>query len=294
MNSAAMKRLQDLRTEHPEWNPWLGVVGEVLEAAANPHWEEFVPSLPRHAQRMPLLAEATIIIPIDFLRQWLKHLIYTAAASGTPEMATLQAAQKSDVEPVHLFRAALARNSRKLERVALDCGADAKAFQSVADLLPIPLLQACQRMWDQEKNASWNQSYCPLCGAWPAFAEVRGIERARYLRCGRCGVEWQAHALRCTFCNNNDHEQLVSLVPENNASARAIESCKRCTGYLKSINRLEGVDALAVMLEDLASVDLDIAAVEQGYRRPPSLGCAINPTIGYSKEPARRIFSWRH
>jgi FdhE protein len=294
MSAATTDRLQNLSSDHPEWDPWLSVVGEVLNAATDRHWEDFVPAIPRQAQSVPLLAQASIVVSIDFLRRWLKQMLRTAAASGTPEMATLQAAEKSDVEAVQLFRAALAQNSRKLERIALDCGADAKAFQSVAELLPIPFLQACGRLWSNAAFESWTEGYCPLCGAWPALAEVRGIERARYLRCGRCGKEWQAHALRCLFCNTDDHEQLVSLVPQNGASARAIEGCKRCSGYLKSFTRLQGIDALEVMLDDLASVDLDIAAVEQGYRRPPGPGRVVNPTVGYSKESIRQILSWRH
>ena len=292
MNSAAATRLRDLSSDHPEWNPWLVVVGEVITAAADRQWEAFVPATPRPSDRAPLLAQASIVFSSDFLHQWLKQIIRAAAASGTPEMATLQGAEKTDIEAVQLFRAALAQNSRKLDRIALDCGVDGKAFQSVAGLLPVPFLQACGRLWVNAETESWSEGYCPLCGAWPAFAEVRGIDRARYLRCGRCGKAWQAHALRCPFCNIDDHDLLESLVPQNGGSARVIEGCKRCSSYLKSFTRLQGVDPLGVMLEDLASVDLDIAAVEQGYHRAENPGYALKPSVGYSKDASRGISSW--
>jgi FdhE protein len=135
--------------------------------------------------------------------------------------------------------------------------------------------------------------YCPLCGAWPAFAEVRGIERLRYLRCGRCGGQWEAHPLRCLFCNMDDHEQLLSLVPQNDASStRLIEACKHCSGYLKSFTTLQGSDPLAVALDDLASVDLDTAAVEQGYRRPDGPGYPLDTTVSYSRSKTNRILHW--
>jgi FdhE protein len=120
--------------------------------------------------------------------------------------------------------------------------------------------------------------------------EVRGIERARYLRCGRCGDEWQIHWLQCPFCNMTDHEQLLSLVPQSGDAARAIEACKSCTGYVKSFTTLQGADKLAVMIDDLATVDLDIAAVEQGYRRPAGPGYALNVTVGYTKSLMGGLF----
>jgi FdhE protein len=292
MSSAAAWRLQGLSTDHPEWDPWLSIVGEVLAATVDPRWEEFVPAAPRRLDHAPLLAQASVIVSIDFLRRWLKQLLRSAAGSGTPEMATLKAAESSEVEAVQLFRAALAQNSRKLERIALDCAVDARAFRGVAELMPVPFLHACRRLWAKADIETWTESYCPICGAWPVLAEARGIEMARYLRCGRCGQEWQAYGLRCPFCDNDDHEQLISLVPQNGSSTRMVESCKRCSGYLKSFTTLQGADALDIMIDDLASVALDIAAVEQGYRRPEGLGYPVNPTIGYSKRVGRRIFPW--
>jgi FdhE protein len=290
MSPAAAACLQDLRLAHPEWRPWLSVVDEVLAAATDPHWDDCIPAVPQRAGGV-LLAHASISIPIDFLRLWLKNLLRTAAVSGTTEMATLKAAERSAIEAAELFHAALTQDSRRLARIAMDCGADEKAFRGVANLMPLPFLHACRRAWKEGHLHSWMERYCPLCGAWPALAEVRGIDKARYLRCGRCGSDWQAYGLTCVFCKNDDHEQLVSLVPQNDGFARVIEGCKQCSGYLKSFTRLQGVDALAVMLEDLASVDLDIAAVEQGYRRPENPGYPLELTVGY--DPSKGISSRR-
>ena len=76
----------------------------------------------------------------------------------------------------------------------------------------------------------------------------------------------------------NDHEGLVSLVPETGAS-RVIEACKRCLGYVKAFTTLEGSAPEKVILDDLASVDLDVAAVEQGYKRPQGPGYILDVTI---------------
>jgi FdhE protein len=292
MTSAAARRLHGFSAEHPEWSPWLAVVGQALAAVTDPRWEEFVPAAPQRLDRTPLLAQASAVLSIGFLRRWLRQLLHCAAESGTPELATLKAAERSNLEALQLFHAALAQDSRQLEHMALDCGVNARAFQGVAELMPVPFLHACRRLWAKPNAESWAEGYCPTCGAWPAFAEARGIEKARYLRCGRCGEEWQTYGLRCPFCSNDDHEQLISLVPDNGASTQMVESCKRCSGYVKLLTRLQGGDGLDVMLDDLASVDLDIAAVEQGYRRPEGLGYAVNPTLGYSKGIGSRILPW--
>jgi FdhE protein len=281
--------LQNLRSDHPEWNPWLSLVGQTLSEAADPAWERLVPAVPRRMPHAPALAEAAVVLPLGLLNDWLKRLIRSAAAAGTAEMATLGAAAKSTVEAVQLFRAALCQDTAALQSCARALGVDVNAFTSVVELLPIPFLQACGRRL-APRDDSWGEGYCATCGAWPALVEVRGIERARYLRCGRCGDEWQIHWLQCPFCNMTDHEQLLSLVPQSGDAARAIEACKSCTGYVKSFTTLQGADKLAVMIDDLATVDLDIAAVEQGYRRPAGPGYALNVTVGYTKSLMGGLF----
>ena len=75
------------------------------------------------------------------------------------------------------------------------------------------------------------------------------------------------------------HEELVSLVPEKSGSNGMIDACKRCLGYVKTFTKLQGSPAAKVILDDLASVDLDVAALEQGYRRPQGAGYALNATV---------------
>lgn len=134
---------------------------------------------------------------------------------------------------------------------------------------PIPLLHACRRRWGVPKG--WSQPYCPVCGAWPGFVEVCGVERARHLRCVRCGSGWRAHARSCTYCGNTDHERLAALVLEDGPK-HAIDVCRSCNGYLKVFTVLGPAAPEQALLEDLASVELDIAAEARGYRRPPGEG----------------------
>jgi FdhE protein len=81
-------------------------------------------------------------------------------------------------------------------------------------------------------------------------------------------TEW----LRCPFCGERDHARLGSLVSAERLGREKIEVCDRCHGYLKTITTFGPIRPQDVVLEDLATVVLDVAAVERGYRPPNPRG----------------------
>jgi len=282
--------LQDLTRRYPEWQPWLAVVQAILRETEDPKWDAVVPLPAETKSKVPLLAEAKLELEKSLVRPFSEELMRIACRSGTPQMATLKAALHAELDVFTLFRASLNQDADRIKEVALALGADAEAFQAVAVLMPVPFLHACNRRWARSIVASWTEGYCPVCGAWPAFTEVRGIERSRYLRCGRCGGEWQAHCLCCPYCGMTDHKQLLSLVPENSGSNSTIDGCARCLGYVKTFTTLQGSSPAKVILDDLASVELDVAAVEQGYKRPQGAGYFLNVTVA-QKSALRDLFA---
>jgi FdhE protein len=138
---------------------------------------------------------------------------------------------------------------------------------TIEELAALPLLQACRRRFS-DRAQGWTQGHCPICGAWPTLAELRGLDRARRLRCGRCGADWGLAPLRCPFCENDDHEKQRSLVPEKGGESRRVDVCDVCQGYLKALAQHGAIRPEQVALEDLASVELDLAAIDRGYHRP--------------------------
>jgi FdhE protein len=293
MTAPTQTGLQDLEREYPEWKPWLAVVGEALREAADPKWEALVPPRAEPQQsRVPLLSGATLTLETGAIRLWVERLMRTASRSGAPKMSTFGRARHARLNPVALFAAALRQDGERLRETAAELEVDAEALQSISLLIPVPLLQACNRSWGLSKSEGWTEGYCLVCGAWPVFAEVRGIERSRYFRCGRCGGEWQAHCLSCPYCATTDHEQLASLVPEK-GTARVVDACKRCLGYVKTFTTLQGSPPAKVILDDLASVDLDVAALEQGYKRPEGTGYSLDVTVIDKPGSSGKIFSWR-
>jgi hypothetical protein len=49
----------------------------------------------------------------------------------------------------------------------------------------------------------------------------------------------------------------------------------RCLGYIKTVTTLQGSPPAKVIVDDLASVDLDIAALEQGCSPPEGAGYSL-------------------
>jgi FdhE protein len=117
-----------------------------------------------------------------------------------------------------------------------------------------------------------------VCGAWPLLAELRGVELAQFLRCSACGSAWRSRRILCPYCANEDFRQLRTLQVEGEQRFR-ISVCERCTGYVKVGNAFDPPPAELLALDDLASVHLDVAAIERGYRRPDGSGFVVELAV---------------
>lgn len=281
-----------LRQTRPEWMPWLAVVDEAVRGIGDTSWESTMPATPPPRDgALPLLAGVTFAVDGRAVRDLLERLIHHASRCGTPQMSGLGSVLRGDADHGGLFRASVVQDSRAIARMAQASDVDADALHAVISLLGVPFVQACRRQWASSISPGWTEGHCPVCASWPAFAEVRGIDRQRYLRCGRCGAEWHGEVLRCSFCRNDDHEQMTSLVPDQQHARGVIDACRRCRSYVKAFTKLQGTPPAAVMLEDLASVDLDIAALEHGYARPAGAACEFDVSLAVKPSP-RRFFVW--
>jgi FdhE protein len=284
--------LQQLRGRQPEWAPWLAVVEEIQRETASAEWDSAVPeSVDLSRVSIPMLAGAAVLLPASSVSRLLDRLLRVAAAARTSKMATLERVRSANLDALTLFRASLCHDVIPVNDAAAASGVDAEALQAIVSLLALPFLHACARRWASSISECWVEGCCPTCGGWPAFAEVRGIERSRHFRCGRCGGQWHARALHCPFCDMTDHDELVSLVPGKSGANAVIEACWRCRGYVKAFTRLQGCAPGVVMLEDLASVDLDVAAIEEGFLRPQGAGYRLDITV-QGTGPKRRFFAW--
>jgi FdhE protein len=130
-----------------------------------------------------------------------------------------------------------------------------------------PVVEVFAEWRDDER---WLRRYCPTCGSLPAMAQLVGMDsgRIRLLSCGCCGTRWRYRRMGCTFCENENDHRLPVLTIEGENGLR-IDCCDLCGGYLKAY---EGRGNDSFLLEDWASLHLDIMARDRGLKRlAPSL-----------------------
>src|SRR4051794_3589907 len=281
-----------LLASQPETAPWLAVLAAVLEEAADPTWDAVAASstiadtqssvvsrqssaltthdsrLTTRSPRPPLLDGAHIPIDAALADRWVRRVLALAAEAGPEAIGLRTAAGDVALDAQAILEAAVNADADRLEALARTLDIDPDALAAVAALAVVPLLQALRRRFGPAVDPRWHEGYCPICGGWPHLAEQRGLERTRRLRCARCGGDWVQPGIRCPYCGAIGHESRAALVSEQDGEARKVETCSACRGYLKSASTLRAWAGDEVTLIDLATVDLDLVALERAFERP--------------------------
>jgi FdhE protein len=108
---------------------------------------------------------------------------------------------------------------------------------------------------------------CRLCSGWPILGVLReeGQGARRALVCSFCLSEGDYRRVLCPSCGEEKFDALPVYTAEQFAHIR-VEACDNCRTYLKTIDVSR--DGLAVpLVDDLASVAMDLWARERGYSR---------------------------
>ena len=286
-NVELQQRVAEARRDSPESEAWLGLLEAALDESGNvATWDAAVPRpAADRPVKAPLLADARIVLDGRAARSWVRRLLKRSDRLN-PRM----------IDPIALLEAAVCQDDARSDGLAATARADPpsppdpQALRVIGQMAALPLLQACGRRLASEVPATWWEGYCPLCGAWPVVAEYAGLERKRLLRCGRCGTAWAIPALRCVFCDETDHESLGYLTPEEGGEQkRSVEVCGTCKGYLKGVTTVRPLAPWAILLDDLMTVHLDVAALERGLRRPERPGYALEARIAERRRSLLRF-----
>ena len=67
---------------------------------------------------------------------------------------------------------------------------------------------------------------------------------------------------------NRVGEAFVTAAPDEERKDRRVEVCSSCSGYLKTIDVSEMSPFPLLSIGDLETMDLDMAAMDHGYRKP--------------------------
>ena len=269
------ERLEALARDDPSVAPLVRLHVVAQRAAADPAWDAGMPALDRQQVQagIPLLHGQTVTVDTGSLHR-LAHELAGVAAETSPGGRTLRSALRAGtLEPATLLVAALRQDHESMVDAGAAAGVDADLLEAWAQLLAMPVLRAAGRAAAPLlEDVTWDAGYCPVCAAWPLLAERRGLERTRVLRCGRCGAGWSYGLQKCVYCANADYKTLGYLAPESQREARQAATCDACMSYLKTITTVSALAPEDLPIQDLVTLELDIAALGQGYTRPEQAG----------------------
>jgi FdhE protein len=271
LSPGAHRQIDTLSQAQPEAGPWLAVLEATLAESADSVWDAAAATAMLYPERtpgMPLLAGARIPVDRHRVDRWVRRLLALAGEAGSAAIPLRAAAHEDALDAIAILEAAINGDGDRLEGIAQSFGLEPETLGAVAPLAAMPLLQALRRRFGSAVDPRWSEGVCPVCGEWPTLAEQRGLERARRLRCARCGGDWAQPGIRCPYCDTAGHEHRAALVPEEDRESRRVETCASCRGYLKNLSTLRAWAGDEVVLADLASIDLDLVAMARDYERP--------------------------
>jgi FdhE protein len=270
----AQADLQRLGAEHPSLAAPAAVLSELLPTLLEPQPSATPPALPaeRAAEKLaggvPLLRGEGVVLDGKVLRRrW--AAICSALGhhqNGDAAMALAAAVRDRRLSVEELAAAVLDGRANEVHARADALELDAGLAATVLRFTLFPLLAALnEAVAPLRSGAAWDRGYCPTCGSWPLLGEFRGLEQIRWLRCGLCAAEWQFPRIGCPFCDNRDHEQLGSLHIEGEQDQRRLATCEACHGYVKMLATLGPLSQAQLLVADVATLLLDLAAAQRGY-----------------------------
>jgi FdhE protein len=197
--------------------------------------------------------------PGDFPRlvDLLGPLLAFAAADGPAELAEAAAARAKDDPATAVSRL---RVYWEGEREAQDDYLSRAFLRPYAEVLARAGIAA-----DRPRH----EGHCPACGSAPIVSYRKELPEtnggARFLVCGLCGTDWPFSRVRCPACQEEDPVKLPGFQSDVHRNVR-IEACETCKHYVKSLDLTLDARPLPEV-DDLASLAMDLWAVEEGWTR---------------------------
>jgi FdhE protein len=209
-------------------------------------------------------------LPLDFetsselLSRFLDHL---TSAKRDDTDGLKKALEKSKIESAwasDLFRAVLEKDDEGLTKMGKETDLDPKILQFLAQLALRPSLEELRKSVSEHMDKSgWDYGYCPLCGSPPNMSYFDKTGK-RHLNCELCGEEWPHPRLNCPFCQNQEQKSLGYFHSEEEEGLR-VDFCRKCNGYIKTVDKRILEDAAPMDLEYLATLHLDLLASKHGF-----------------------------
>jgi FdhE protein len=137
-------------------------------------------------------------------------------------------------------------------------GLDPALARAVLRLALLPVLERLSGVLAPLRpEGLWTRGECPHCGSPTSLGESRGLEQARYWRCGLCAADWPGHRFRCPFCGETDHRRLSYVFAEGEPDRARLTSCETCGGRLTVVSTLAPLSAPGLVVAELAASHLE-------------------------------------
>ena len=140
---------------------------------------------------------------------------------------------------------------------------DVAAFSQVLALAMRPFLSRCAEVLQQRPElGAWTHPHCALCGAEPDFGVITPAAE-RHLICGRCGLRWKWDPLACPYCRNAERARITSFATPD--GRYRVYGCDGCRRYLKVYDGRRATRPVMPVVDSVATLPLDAAAMQRGY-----------------------------
>jgi FdhE protein len=270
--------------------PAPGATRESRLAAAASRWQAILAARPELAPAVALqqqlitlvvdltetLERATIPLPVPVMTPALLSLCDELGRGGAGEAAEHIKASilETRMDAASLLVASFTRDQEAIRTGATHRGLSPDLVWLLAELAVSPYMHVLQSALLSPTSgepalaaalADWSHGYCAACGSWPALAEIH--ESHRVLRCSFCARPWELKTFSCVYCGTAG-ERFVIFAGSADRPDRRIEICGGCGGYLKTVDVPELSPFPLLAIADLETMDLDMMAMEKGYRRP--------------------------
>ena len=141
--------------------------------------------------------------------------------------------------------------------------APSEAVTQVLALAMRPFLCRCAEVLQQRPELpTWAHAFCALCGGEPDFSVITPAAE-RHLICSRCALRWKFEPLTCPYCSNRDRARITSFAtPDGQYRVYACDVCRR---YLKAFDGRRATRPVMPVVDAVATLPLDAAAMQRGY-----------------------------
>jgi FdhE protein len=212
-------------------------------------------------------------VDVDRVAAAVPEFVVWLAAHGPAPLARAAAVIRSDSAEWR----ALVRERLRIDRLLVE---PAKAF--VIDAVLQPFAEAAAAGRPRTSTAADDRgmlsSRCPVCSGLPVVGVLQEESQGakRMLVCSRCLSDWNYLRVVCPGCGEEGFDALPVYTTDAFPHIR-IEACDACRRYLKTIDLTRNGLAIPVV-DDVASLTLDLWAAGQGYRR-------LHPNLLRTSEP---------